>query len=94
MYPQSMFGAKIKKTHNIFHLKMIVSTALKNCFILHERVFVMSILASTSLIRECTVLLLSAYTFRYHFSAMLRLTRQAINPISTVYTHCVLQKLL
>ena len=42
MYPQSMFQAKIRKKKNtIFHLKIIYFTAVKNCSILHGRVFVM-----------------------------------------------------
>ena len=41
MYPHIMFLAKIRKNITIFHLKIIVFTAVKNCSILHGHVFVM-----------------------------------------------------
>ena len=45
VYLRSMLCAKIRK-YIFFHLKMIVFTAVKYCYILHRRVFVM---ISTSL---------------------------------------------
>ena len=41
MYPQSMFGAKIRKIIINFHLKINIFTAVKYCCILHGCVFVM-----------------------------------------------------
>ena len=41
VYPQSMFGAKIRKKLKKNHLKMNIFTAVKNCCILHGHVFVM-----------------------------------------------------
>ena len=41
MYPQSMFLGQNKKNIKIFHLKIIIFTAVKICCILHGRVFVM-----------------------------------------------------
>ena len=40
--------SKIKKKINIFHLKIIFFTAVKNCTILHGRVFVMALLIIVS----------------------------------------------
>ena len=40
MYPQSVLS-KNKKTISVFHLKIIISTAVKNHSIVHGRVFVM-----------------------------------------------------
>ena len=41
MYPRSMIRAKIRKNITIFHLKIIIFTAVKNHCILHGHVFLM-----------------------------------------------------
>ena len=43
MYPQSIVLSKNKKNVKIFHLKIIVFTAVKNRSILHKRIIVMCI---------------------------------------------------
>ena len=42
VYPPSMFLSKNKKIITIFHLKNMIFTAVKNRWMLHGRVFVMS----------------------------------------------------
>ena len=56
MYPQSMFRAKIRKNITIFHLKIIIFTAVKYHCILHGHVFVMYL-------RTLTGSFVNRYTF-------------------------------
>ena len=42
MYPQSMFRANIREISNVFHLKIIIFTAVIYFSILHRRVFVIA----------------------------------------------------
>ena len=46
---RTMFCAKIRKNITIFHLKIIIFTAVKNCCILHGRVYVISESANESI---------------------------------------------
>ena len=43
-----MFGAKIRIILHFFHLKIIFFTTVKNCSIMHGRVFVMILHAMSS----------------------------------------------
>ena len=43
VYPQSIIWAKKEENITIFHLKIIILTAVKNCYVLHGHVFVMPI---------------------------------------------------
>ena len=52
-YPQSMFWSKNKKNIRIFHLKIIVFTAVKYCCILHGHVGVMNYFTA---VKNCSIL--------------------------------------
>ena len=56
MYPQSMFRAKIRKNITIFHLKIIIFTAVKNHCILHGHIFVLYKLVFTGDLKVMGVL--------------------------------------
>ena len=44
MYPQSMFGAKIRTISKFFALKIFIFYNFKNFYILHGHVFIMNVL--------------------------------------------------
>ena len=75
MYAQSMFSAKIRKINTIFHPKVIVYTAVKNCSILYRSVIVMDVFQFTLLSNSDSafIFIIEIFFFLLRVSCVLKL---------------------